>query len=183
MAYLAGQLLLATPSLISPSFSRAVILVLDHDEEGALGVVINRPSGLPVRAVLPGWAEAVTEPQMLFAGGPVAPDSALALALCVGVGPTTGFKRLVGDYGLVDLDSEPDAVLPDLAGVRIFSGYAGWAAGQLEEEIAEGSWYVLSALPSDLLHHEPDRLWRVVLRRQPGELAYVANYPTDPTLN
>jgi putative transcriptional regulator len=183
MAYFPGQLLLATPQLLSPHFARTVILLLDHDEDGALGVVINRPSELPVQAVLPGWAQAVTEPQLLFAGGPVAPDSALALALCIGTGPSVGFKRLIGDYGLVDLDSEPDVVLPDLAGVRIFSGYAGWGAGQLEEEIEEGSWYVVSALPSDLLHHQPDQLWRVVLRRQPGELAYVANYPADPTMN
>jgi putative transcriptional regulator len=179
----AGQLILATPRLLDPNFARAVILILDHDDDGALGVVLNRPSGLPVRAVLPSWAEAVSEPQMLFAGGPVAPDSALALALCIGVGPSAGFKRLVGDYGLVDLDSDPDTVLPDLAGVRIFSGYAGWGAGQLEEEIDEGSWYVVSPVPSDVLHRQPDQLWRAVLRRQPGELAYVANYPSDPTMN
>jgi putative transcriptional regulator len=183
MAYATGQLLLATPRLVDPNFARAVILVLDHDADGALGVVLNRPSGLPVRAVLPGWGEAVTEPQMLFAGGPVAPDSALAIALCIGIGPSTGFKRLVGDYGLVDLDSEPDAVLPDLAGVRIFSGYAGWGAGQLEDEIDEGSWYVVAATPSDVLNRQPDQLWRTVLRRQPGELAYVATYPNDPTMN
>jgi putative transcriptional regulator len=183
MAYHNGQLLIATPRLLDPNFHRAVILVLDHDVDGALGVVINRPSELPIRAVLPPWAEAVTEPQLLFAGGPVSPDSALGVGLAVGSGPAGGFKRLVDGFGLVDLDAEPDEVLPDLVGVRVFSGYTGWGGGQLEEEIQEGSWYVVNAVPTDLLHPDPGGLWRAVLRRQPGELAYVANFPDDPTLN
>jgi putative transcriptional regulator len=183
MAYHAGELIVATPLLLDPNFFQAVILIIDHDAEGALGVVINRPSALPVRAVLPTWAHDVTAPEMVFAGGPVAPDSALAVALSIGRGPAEGFKRLVGDYGLVDLDAEPSAVMPDLAGVRIFSGYAGWGAAQLEAEIDEGSWYVVSAEPSDLLNAQPERLWRSVLRRQPGELAYAANYPRDATMN
>jgi putative transcriptional regulator len=183
MAYHNGQLLIATPKLLDPNFHRVVILILDHDVEGALGVVINRPSELPLRAVLPPWAEAVTEPQMLFAGGPVAPDSALGVGLAIGAGPSDGFKRLVGDFGLVDLDSEPGEILPNLVGVRVFSGYAGWGGGQLEEEIEEGSWYVVNAVPTDLLHPDPEGLWRTILRRQPGELAYVANFPDDPTMN
>ncbi len=183
MAYHAGQLLIATPRLSDPNFARAVILVLDHDGDGALGVVINRPSELTLQAVLPPWAEAVSDPQMLFAGGPVSPESALGLALCRGSGPPDGFRRMVGDYGLVDLDQDPAFLLPDLVGVRVFSGYAGWGAGQLESEIDEGSWYVVSAQPADLLHPRPERLWRSVLRRQPGELAYVANFPSDPSLN
>lgn len=183
MAYHGGQLLVATPNLRSPTFSRTVIMLLDHDDDGALGVVINRPSELPLRAVLPTWADDVSDPQLLFAGGPVAPESALGLAQCVGPGPADGFKRLVGDYGLVDLDFEPDTLVSDLVGVRVFSGYAGWAGGQLEEEIVEGSWYVVNAAPTDLLHPYPENLWRIVLRRQPGELAYVANFPSDPSLN
>ena len=183
MVYHAGELIVATPLLLDPNFAQAVILIIDHDDDGALGVVLNRPSGLPVGAVLPMWAGAVTDPDLVFAGGPVAPDSALALALSLGPGPAVGFKRLVGDYGLVDLDGEPSAVLPDLVGVRIFSGYAGWGTGQLEAEIDEGSWYVVSAQPSDLLNPQPEQLWRSVLRRQPGELAYVGNYPRDATMN
>jgi putative transcriptional regulator len=183
MAYHAGELIVATPLLLDPNFVQSVILVIDHDADGALGVVLNRPSALPVRAVLPTWAQDVTAPEMVFAGGPVSPDSALAVALSIGGGPAEGFKRLVGAYGLVDLDAEPSAVMADLAGVRIFSGYAGWGEGQLEAEIEEGSWYVVSAEPSDLLNPEPERLWRSVLRRQPGELAYAATYPRDATMN
>ncbi|MBA2772697.1 MAG: YqgE/AlgH family protein [Nocardioidaceae bacterium] len=183
MASYAGQLLVATPRLMDPNFARAVIFVLDHDDDGALGVVINRPSQLPVRAVLPAWAGAVSEPPLLFTGGPVAQDSALAVGMSSGPGPEVGFRRLVGNFGLVDLDAEPTDVEVGLLGVRVFSGYAGWSPGQLEEEIAEGSWYLVATQPQDLLNPTPDLLWRSILRRQPGELAYVATFPDDPTMN
>lgn len=183
MTFHTGQLLLATPRLIDPNFARAVILLLDHDEDGALGVIINRPSQLPLSAVLPTWTSVVTMPQLLFSGGPVSPESALAVGLSLGDGPGEGFKRLTGDYGLVDLDADPSDLQSDLVGVRIFSGYAGWGSGQLEAELGEGSWYLAPAIPHDLLDPEPERLWRAVLRRQPGELAYVANFPDDPSMN
>jgi putative transcriptional regulator len=183
MAYFNGQLLVATPRLIDPNFHRSVILLLDHDEEGALGVVINRPSELPLAEVLPAWADAVAEPRLLFSGGPVSPESALAVGLTYGDGPSDGFKHLIGQYGLVDLDALPETLIPALVGVRVFSGYAGWGAGQLELELAEGSWYVVAAQPGDLLAPDPAQLWRAVLRRQPGELAYVATFPDDPMMN
>jgi putative transcriptional regulator len=183
MIVLDGQLLVATPRLQDPNFVRTVILVLNHDEDGALGVVINRPSPLEVARVLPDWSDAVSVPPMVFGGGPVSPESALAVAVALGEGPPSGFQRVAPGYGLVDLDASPDEVVPDLAGIRVFSGYAGWGADQLEEEIEEGSWYVVTAAPGDLLTSEPETLWRQVLRRQPGELAYVSTFPIDPTQN
>ncbi|MGH3471625.1 MAG: YqgE/AlgH family protein [Nocardioidaceae bacterium] len=183
MAYYTGQLLLATPKLLDPNFLRGVVLVLDDDEDGALGVVLNRPSTLPLAAVLPSWSEAAAEPPMLFTGGPVSPDSAIAVGLRYGQGQVVGFRPLTGPFGLIDLDAEPDELVRGLAGLRVFSGYAGWGHDQLEDEIAEGSWYVVESMPDDLLHPQPDGLWRSVLRRQPGELAYVATYPDDPNLN
>jgi putative transcriptional regulator len=179
----AGRLLVASPRLVDPTFARAVVFLLDHDEEGALGVVINRPTELPLHAVLPSWSDAVVEPQMLFTGGPVETDSALGVALASGVGPVDAFKRLIGDYGLVDLEAEPLSVLGEVVGVRVFSGYSGWESGQLEYEIEEGSWYVVEAVTTDVLDPEPEHLWRTVLRRQPGDLAYLATLPEDPTLN
>jgi putative transcriptional regulator len=183
MASYSGQLLVATPRLTDPNFTRSVILLLDHDEDGALGVVLNRPTQLPLSAVLPGWGEAVVAPQLLFTGGPVSEESALAIGLAAGSGPGESFKRLTGDYGLVDLDAEPYDVLGGLVGVRVFSGYAGWGSGQLEEEILEGSWYLVDALTTDVLDPRPDQLWRRVLRRQPNEMAYLATLPDDPSLN
>ena len=183
MMPLDGSLLVATPRLLDPNFARTVILVLNHDEDGAIGVVINRPSELSVADVLPTWSEAVTQPRTLFSGGPVGRDSAIAVAVPLGDGPAVGFQRVTAGYGLVDLDGSPGDVLPDLAGLRVFSGYAGWAPGQLEAEIAEGSWYVVPSLQSDLVTAEPEALWRLVLRRQAGELAYVSTFPEDPTHN
>lgn len=179
----AGQLLVAAPRLADPNFFRAVILLLDHDDDGAVGVVVNRPSQLPLHAVLPAWANSAAEPALLFTGGPVAPESALAVAASLGDQPPVGFQRLVDHLGLIDLDQDPGSVVPAVQGFRVFSGYAGWGAGQLEAEVAEGSWYVVSASTTDLLAPRPTGLWRSVLRRQPGELAFVATYPLDPSMN
>ncbi len=183
MTFHAGELLVATPEMIDPNFNRAVILLLDHDEDGAIGVALNRPMELPLRAVLPGWADVVAEPHQLFSGGPVSRESALAVGLSLGEGPTDNFRRLTGDFGLIDLDAEPDTVLDDLIGLRVFSGYAGWGHEQLTAEIEEGSWYIVNAVPTDLLTSHPEDLWRSILRRQPGELAFLATMPDDPSLN
>lgn len=183
MMSLDGQLLVATPRLLDPNFARTVILVLNHDADGALGVVINRPSTLAVAQVLPDWSAAVSLPPLVFGGGPVAPDSALAVAVALGEGPPSGFQPVAPGYGLVDLDASPGDVVPDVAGIRVFSGYAGWGAEQVEAEIAEGSWYVVAAAPGDVFSSEPETLWRRVLRRQPGELAYVSTFPDEPSHN
>src|SRR5690606_2671610 len=166
-----GGLLVATPLLDDPNFRRSVVLILEHDHDGGtLGVVLNRPSEISVTQVLPVWDPLVTGPPVLFEGGPVQTDSALALAA-------------VPRLGTVDLDAPPEILQHEIAQMRIFAGYAGWTPGQLESEIAEGAWYVVDAEPGDTFHADPGSLWRHVLRRQRGELAFVANCPDDPTLN
>ena len=180
-----GTLLVASPTLGDPNFARSVILLLDHDEDGALGVVINRPTAVGVAQVLPHWQPFTTEPGVLFQGGPVALDSALGLA-AVQAGEEDeplGWRRVVGPLGLVDLDTPPEILAAEMAALRIFAGYAGWGAGQLEEELAQDSWYVVPAEPGDAFSPEPERLWRAVLRRQGGELAFVSTAPDDPTMN
>lgn len=181
----AGKLLVATPALVDPNFDRTVVLLLDVDDNGALGVVLNRPSTVPVAEILPGWADAVGDPDVLFQGGPVGTDSALALAGVRSVDgeDPVGFQRLFGGTGIVDLDTPTEIMTPALAGLRIFAGYAGWGSGQLEAEVEEGSWYVVPSAPGDLFGTEPEVLWAQVLRRQPGELAWVSTRPADPTLN
>ena len=182
--WLTGRQLVATPVLTEPTFHRTVVLLLDHTEEGALGVVVNRPMEVDVSAVLPTWQPHVTAPGKLFQGGPVALDSALGLVAVPGdEEEPLGVRRLVGALGLVDLDTPPEVVVPELAGLRIFAGYAGWSAGQLEDEIEEGAWYVVDAESRDPFTDRPDELWRDVLRRQRGDLAWVATFPEDPTLN
>lgn len=186
---LTGHLLVATPILTDPNFQRAVVLILDHDEDGTLGVVVNRPTRVDVTAVLPPWSDLTSMPQVVFQGGPVALDSALGLAVVNGAGNGSeddeplGWRRVAGGIGLVDLDAPPEILAAELRAMRIFAGYAGWGPGQLEEEIAEGAWYVVDAEPADPFSGDPSDLWRSVLRRQTGDLAFVATFPDDPSMN
>jgi putative transcriptional regulator len=185
-----GLLLVATPQLDDPNFRRSVVLVVEHDMEGGtLGVVLNRPTEVPVDRVLPPWAELVTGPSVVFQGGPVALDNALALARLPGEDEPLGWRALDGGspevarVGLVDLDAPPALLAPELLQLRVFAGYAGWSAGQLRTEIEEGAWYLVPAEAGDVFAGDPDRLWREVLRRQGGDLAFVSTFPEDPTLN
>jgi putative transcriptional regulator len=185
-----GSLLVAAPLLDDPPFARSVVLVIDHDEEGAVGLVINRPTSLEVASILPVWADLADQPRVVFEGGPVGPESALALALLRGSAVDEdegrggiGVRHLTADLCLVDLDADPDDLVPRMGGLRVFAGYAGWAPEQLEDEIAEGAWFVLPAEPFDVFALDAGRLWARVLRRQTGELRLLATYPDDPTLN
>jgi putative transcriptional regulator len=183
-------LLVATPVLGDPNFRRTVVLIVEHeDEQGTLGVVLNRPTEVPVGQVLEPWTDLVSNPSVVFSGGPVSPTSALALALVPGTDEPLGWHPLDGGapamarLGLVDLEAPPGLLSAAIARLRVYAGYAGWGAGQLQSEIDEGAWYVLPADPADAFSDSPARLWPAVLRRQGGELAYVATYPDDPTQN
>jgi putative transcriptional regulator len=186
---LGGRLLVATPLLGDPNFRRTVILIVeDEPEEGTLGVVLNRPTEVQVGQVLEPWTELVTGPTVVFKGGPVSPNSALALALAQGEDEPLGWRSLDGSslmsrIGLVDLEAPPELLAGGIASLRVFAGYAGWGPGQLRAEIDEGAWYVLAGEPTDAFLAEPERLWPAVLRRQGGEFAIVATYPDDPMLN
>ena len=179
-----GKLLVATPRTGGEVFRRSVVLVLQHNEDGAQGIVLNHPLNAPVSAVLPSWQEYVTDPPNLFQGGPVALDSALGLVTVPGDHQEPmGVRLLFGGLGLVDLDVPPLVVMPAVAGLRIFAGYAGWSDGQLEQEIRDGGWYVVESEARDAFTSEPGTLWSAVLRRQRGNLALVASLPEDPTMN
>lgn len=181
---LVGRLLVASPALTDPNFRRSVVIMLDHGEDGALGLVINRPLGVDVSAALPAWQPFATAPARLYRGGPVQLDSALGLCAVPGDSEEpVGVKRILGSLGLVDLDTPPQVVAGGLAGLRIFAGYAGWENGQLEQEIKEGAWYVVEAEARDAFSEDPSVLWREVLRRQRGDLALVSTFPDDPSLN
>jgi putative transcriptional regulator len=186
---LTGRLLVASPKLADPNFDRAVVLLLDHDVEGSLGVVLNRPTPVGVLDVLEPWAPLAGAPRVIFQGGPVSLDSALGLAVVPGgtredgEGDPLGWRRVHGAIGLVDLEAPPELLAAELGSLRIFAGYSGWGPGQLEKELVDGAWYVVESEPGDVSSPDPDRLWRAVLRRQRGELAMVATYPDDPSLN
>ena len=182
MPPLKGRLLVALPVLVDPNFDRTVVLILEHSDDGALGVVLNRPGDLRLDDPLPSWADVAAPPAVVFVGGPVGAGAAIGLGLVPGA-PTErdGFVQVAGDLGTVDLGSAPLDV--GVAEVRVFAGYAGWGPGQLETEIGAGAWLVVDARPEDALSHDPSTLWRRVLRRQPGTTWWLANLPTDATVN
>ncbi|HEX2047767.1 MAG TPA: YqgE/AlgH family protein [Acidimicrobiales bacterium] len=190
---LKGRLLVATPNLGDPNFERTVVLILEHGEEGALGVVLNRPSDLDLAEPLPEWARAAAHPPVVFIGGPVAPSAAVCLARVARqetargwepvLGPSGPLSGELGPVGTLDLDTDPDETIAALDEIRVFAGYAGWGPGQLEGEIEAGGWFVVDADAADPLSPAPEHLWASVLRRQRGALAFFAAYPTDPSLN
>jgi putative transcriptional regulator len=182
-----GRLLVATPLLTEAPFARTVVLLLQAGgDDGALGVVLNRPSGTDLEQLLPGWDVAAPEPPVVFEGGPVQPQAAICLAeMRPGVTEHPGLAPLpvVQPWATVDLDLPPDAVVPAVARLRVYAGYAGWATGQLEGEVEEGAWWVVDPLPDEAFPVRPDQLWRRVLRRHGPPLAFAATLPEDPTHN
>ncbi len=182
----AGSLLVSSTDLVEPTFRRTVIYVIEHNDEGSLGVVLNRPSDTAVHNVLPRWSAHTVRPQALFVGGPVKRDSALCLGvLQPGADPDLlpGLRRVEGRVVLVDLDFDPDDLVPLLDGVRIFVGYAGWSGGQLDAELGRSDWMVIPSLPSDVVMAGRVDLWARVLRRQPMPLALLATHPLDVDRN
>ncbi len=169
-----GSLLVASPLLVEPTFFRTVVLILEHNEEGAMGLILNRRSEERVADHLPHWAGSGSTGDVVFIGGPVEPEVAIGLT-----NGRHGTPTAVPGIATIDLEMPPPE---DLRTKRIYSGYSGWSAGQLEAEVAEGAWYVVKAAPDDPFDPSED-FWTQVLKRQSGRLAMLANYPIDPQLN
>jgi putative transcriptional regulator len=180
------MLLVAAPGLLDPNFRRTVVYLIEHRDRGSLGVVLNRPSEVPLHDVLPSWAPLSSRPPSVFVGGPVDGKTALCLATLRTGQRLDGVEGLVavsGPVALVDLDGDPEQLAPRLRGLRVFAGYAGWDGGQLSDEISRGDWYVVPALPDDVLTGQGPNLWSRVLRRQGPPLALLATLPLDPGTN
>lgn len=177
-----GRLLVATPLIGDPNFERTVVLVLAHNADGAFGVVLNRPSDLPVSEAVAGWADHAAAPGVVFIGGPVDPETVIGLAMTSSslngddVGQAT-------EMGAVNLNASPLGQMATPDGLRLFAGSAGWTSGQLEDEIAEGAWWPLDSHPGDITTTDPSHLWETVIRRQRSPLAWFANCPLDPSAN
>jgi putative transcriptional regulator len=180
-----GRLLVATPPLEDGNFDRTVIYMLEHHGDGALGVVINRPTEESLAEPLERWADLQANPPQVFEGGPVEPDALIALALSNTPlsDATDELSPVSGRVASADLSADPAFVGGVVSAVRVFRGYAGWGPGQLEGEIEAGAWLVLDALPDDVFASEPGSLWRQVLRRQGGRLAWLATAPDDLSAN
>jgi putative transcriptional regulator len=178
---LRGQLLVAGPSLLDPNFHRSVVLLGEHGADGAMGVVLNRPTAVAVSEAVPPLAALVDEGDVVHVGGPVQPQAVVVLADFVD--PAAAESIVLDTVGFLPGEIEDAAELGRLRSVRVFAGYAGWASGQLEDELAEGSWLVFPAGTSDVFSVKPADLWSEVLRRQGGAYAVLSLLPDDPRVN
>jgi putative transcriptional regulator len=177
---LKGHLLIAGPGLVDPNFRRAVVLVGEHSEEGALGVILNRALAATVDETVPELALLVDPIESIHVGGPVQPSAIVVLADFVE--PERAGALVLDSVGFLPTEVDPDE-LGELRRARVYAGYAGWGPGQLDEELAEGSWIIEPALPEDVFTAEPDELWSDVLRRKGGPFGVLALMPPDPSLN
>ncbi len=178
---LAGQLLLASPALGDPNFERTVVLIGVHTGEGAMGVVLNRPSQMTVGEAAPQLEEAVGESDPVYVGGPVQPTSIVFLAEFLD--PAPAGLLVLGRIGFPAPDAELEELSQATERVRVFAGFAGWGEGQLEAEIDRGDWIADTALPQDVFTDTPGRLWSDVLTRKGGSYALIARMPEDPSVN
>jgi len=174
--------MVASPAMLDPNFHRTVVLLIEHGEEGALGVVLNRATEMPVGEPLPAWHDHAAAPAVVFVGGPVQRSSAICLGRTTDPEGSVGFGPVFDGVGTVDLNEAPDDV-PGVATVRVFAGHAGWGPLQLEDELDEGAWVVCDAWPGDVFDPEPDLLWDRVVERQPGVVPLLTRFPPDPDLN
>lgn len=178
---LAGRLLVASPSLQDPNFIRTVVLVAVHNDEGAMGVVLNRPSEVTVGEAVPQLEAAAGGLETVFVGGPVQRTSIVLLAEFDD--PDAAGLLVLGRIGFPATDAEPDTLAGAVGRARVFAGYAGWGAGQLDAEVAEGDWIEQPAVAEDVFTEAPSELWSSVLERKGGSYALLARMPPDPSLN
>jgi putative transcriptional regulator len=180
MESLKGHLLIASPSLVDPNFWRTVVLVGEHSDEGALGVILNRASEATVDEAVPELAVLVDDIGSMHVGGPVQPSAIVVLADFAE--PERAGALVLDSVGFLPSEVDPDS-LGELRRARVYAGYAGWGPGQLDGELEEGSWIVEPALSEDVFTEEPDSLWSDVLKRKGGPFAVLALMPPDPSLN
>ena len=180
MASLRGQLIVAGPALLDPNFHRTVVLVCEHDHDGAMGLVLNRPSPIPADQAIPELGEALGPDDRLWVGGPVQTTSVVVLADFAEAGDG---MPVAGQVGLVVPDTDLEDVAAAVHRARAFLGYAGWGGGQLDGEVADDDWIVADFHPDDAFTDEPDQLWSRVLGRKGGSYALLATMPPDPSVN
>jgi putative transcriptional regulator len=177
---LRGKLLIASPALLDPNFARSVILITEHNEDGAMGVVLNRPSDTEVGEVAPELGP-IVEAEPVFIGGPVQPQALVVLAEFNE--PAAAAWVVVADVGFVAAETEPEELERAIRRGRVYAGYSGWGAGQLEGELSEDAWIVEPPLPTELFADDPEQLWHEVLARKGGQFALIARMPDDPSMN
>jgi putative transcriptional regulator len=179
MDFLQGKLIVSSPSLLDPNFRKTVVLIAHHDEEGALGLVLSRPSDVPAAEAVPVLDGLPGAEDPVFVGGPVQPDAFMVLAQFEDVDESAA--PIIDGLGFMPADAEPGELA--IKRLRLFAGYSGWGSGQLEDELADESWIVVDAAADDAFADDPDLLWRTVVQRKGGAFSLMENMPFDPGLN
>jgi putative transcriptional regulator len=180
MESLVAHLLISSAGLHDPNFRHTVVLIAAHDHEGAVGVVINRSTEFRVADAVPPLARITGSEALLFEGGPVQPMQPVLLAELEE--SARADLQVLGNIGFITGDVD-DALRPSILRARVYAGYSGWGAGQLEGELEEGAWIVEPALPEDIFTDEPRSLWKRVLERKGGPYRRIAMVPKDPRVN
>ena len=181
MDSLRGQLLVAAPTLLDPNFRRTVVLIAEHGDEGAMGIVLNRASEIDVADAAPSLAHLVEPGELVHTGGPVQPTAVVIVAEFDD--PEQAASIVVDNVGFVAAESDFDALENGVARARVFAGLAGWAPGQLEAELERDDWFLEPADAEDVFSDDPDALWSAVLERKGGQYVLIARMPLDPSLN
>jgi len=179
MESLRGKLLVSSPSLVDPNFRKTVVLIAHHDDDGAMGLVLSRPSTVAAADAVPALVDLPGADDPVFVGGPVQPEAFMVLAEFEDVEDAAA--PIMGELGFMPAEAEPDDL--SIRRMRLFAGYSGWGGGQLEAELAEASWIVVEAIADDVFADDPDELWRTVLHRKGGMFELMENMPFDPNLN
>jgi putative transcriptional regulator len=179
MQSLQGKLLVSSPSQLDPNFRKTVVLVAHHDDDGAMGLVLSRPSEVAAADAVPLLEGFPGSDDPVFFGGPVQPEAFMVLAEFDDVEEAAA--PIMEALGFMPADVEPDDL--SIRRLRLFAGYSGWGAGQLEAELEEPSWIVVDAETDDAFADDPDQLWRTVLHRKGGPFSLMENMPFDPELN
>ncbi len=177
---LRGKLLVASPALVDPNFARSVVLITEHSEEGAMGIVLNRPSEALAGEVVPELAE-IAGGEPVYVGGPVQPDAIVLLAEFSD--PEAAAWIVTADVGLAGAETDLERLSESVRRGRVYAGYSGWAPGQLEAEIELDSWIIEPPLPAELFPDDPEELWSAVLERKGGQFRLIARMPEDPSQN
>ncbi len=181
MSSLRGHLLIAAPGLLDPNFARTVVLLGEHGDEGAMGVVLNRRTDASVDEAIPALSELLDATEPVYIGGPVQPQAVVVLGEFDD--PSAAAAVVMGRVGFLPSEIEGGPTLEGIGRTRVFAGYAGWGPGQLESELSEQAWIVEPATPDDVFTEDPDGLWSTVLRRKGGAFTLVSTMPLDPTRN
>ena len=182
MESLRGQLIIAAPTLLDPNFARSVVLIAEHTEEGAMGLVLNRPATTLVDEAVPDLAWLAAEEERVWVGGPVAETAVIVLAEWDE--PALAGAIVAGDLGFVGADADqPEQLDGAIRRARVFAGHAGWGPGQLEEELAEESWIVEPPRRDEIFTEDAEALWAAVLRRKGSRYALLSTMPPDPSVN